>query len=81
MTILDGLFRRPGGHNNVSIANNCRSGDFLTSLIADILGGDGTHILTVSMSGSGFSSFCSLLTTVIVSTVDSIFSVSFLTGF
>jgi len=82
ITILDGLFGRPGGHNNVSIVNNCRSSDFSTFLIADILGGDGINISTVSMSGCEFSSFPSPSAIVIVSiVVDLISSVLFLAGF
>jgi len=87
ITILEGLLGRPGGHNNVSMVNNCRLVDFSTSLILDTLGGDGAHISIISIiSGAGsFSISSSSSTIVIVSIVIGvsliISSVSFLSLF
>lgn len=67
ITILDGLLYRPGGHNSVSMLNNCRSLIFLISLIFDIFGGDGVQIF-ISISSCEFSSF-SLLSKNIVESI------------
>jgi len=84
ITILEGLLGRPGGHNNVSMVNNCRLVDFSTSLILYTLGGDGAHISIICGSGS-FSISSSSSTIVIVSIVIGvsliISSVSFLSLF
>lgn len=76
ITILEGLLGRPGGHNNVSMVNNCRLVDFSTSLILDTLGGDGAQISIISITGcSSFISSTSSSKIVIVSNVIGVSSI------
>lgn len=66
ITILEGLLGRPGGHNNVSMVNNCRLHDFSTSLILDTLGGDGAQSIISITSGFGSFSISSSSSTIVI---------------
>lgn len=84
ITIFEGLLSRPGGHNNVSMVNNCRLDDFSISWTLVTLGGDGVHISIISISGCS-SFFLSLSSTKIVVVsivvgVSSIISLDFLSS-
>jgi len=84
ITIFEGLLGRPGGHNNVSMVNNCRLDDFSTSLILDTLGGDGAQISIIS--GPDFFSISSssskiVIVSIVISVSLIISAVSFISIF
>lgn len=75
ITIFEGLLGRPGGHNNVSMVNNCRLDVFSTSLILDTIGGDGAQISIISIiSGPDFFSISSSSSKMVI--VSIVFGVS-----